>query len=201
MKKYLAILLACLLFTTALTGCGSKSDSQDSNTSGETPAQAEETETKTPQAPEAAESQPEASAPEKNPAQTEETGADISAYYGTWEIKDYVTSEISAMSADEMEAYRGKTVTYQADSILVDDQDANAGSFTYEISDDTYDYDKLTEDYNANLGEWWNNISEVTKVTVVSDTDFFGSQLFLADENTIWIYYEGAFFFARKPEA
>lgn len=182
MKRYLAVLLTAALFAMTLGGCGSKSGSQDENV----PEEAASTE------------EPETPGAEEV---VEEVTTDIFVpYYGTWEVKDYVISELSDIYTDELEAYRGKTVTYQADSILVDDQDVNVGSFTYEISDDTYDYDKLTEEYNVNLGEWWNNISEVTKVTVASDTDFFGSQLFIADADTLWIYQDGAFFLARQPE-
>lgn len=183
MKKYLAVLLAISLSAAALSGCGSKSEPADDHAAEEpvTPAEKDTDQNGT--------------APE------EETENDIFApCYGTWEVKDYVTAELSDMFSDEMEAFRGKTVTYQADSILVDGQDVDAGDFTYEADGSVYDYDKLTEEYNADLGEWWNNISEVSKVTVTSDTDFFGSCIFLADENTLWLYHDNAFFLARRPE-
>lgn len=179
MKKYLAILLTAALSAMMLAGCGSSSGPQNGRVSGE-------------------------AAPSEEP-DTDESGVSASSnifapYYGSWEIKDYVTAEPSDMYTDEMEAYRGQTVTYQEDSILLNGEDVNAGSFTYEKDEAPYDYDELTEDYKVNLGEWWNNISEVTKVTVTSDKDFFGRQLFLADADTLWIYYEDAFFFAKRAE-
>jgi len=181
MKKYLLALLTALLFAAILSGCTSKSNSQGSSVSEETASTVEEE-----------------TIDNEAPAEEEADDDIFSLYYGTWEVKDYAAAEISTMSADELETFRGKTVTYQADSILLDGQDAGAGSFTYEVADSAYDYDELTEEYQVNLGEWWNNISEVTKVTVVSDTDFFGSQIFLADADTLWIYQDGVCFLARR---
>lgn len=97
-----------------------------------------------------------------------------------------------------MESFRGKTITYQADSILLDGENVTADDVAYETDLLTYDYDSLTEAYHANLGEWWNNISEVTCVTIDSNESFFGNQFFTADADTIWIYYEGVFFLAKS---
>lgn len=89
-------------------------------------------------------------------------------------------------------------ITYQADSILLDGENVTADDVAYETDLLTYDYDSLTEAYHANLGEWWNNISEVTCVTIDSNESFFGNQFFTADADTIWIYYEGVFFLAKS---
>lgn len=180
MKKYLAVLLTAALFAMTLGGCGGRTNSQDGNISEETASTAKQETAGTTDS-------------------EDEAPTDIFVpYYGTWEVKDYQSAEVSAIGAEEMESFRGATVTYQSDSILLNGEDVNTGSFTYEKGDTPYNYDKLTEDYQANLGEWWNNISEVTEVTVTSDTDFFGSHLFIADEDTLWIYYEGVFFLAKK---
>ncbi|MDE6435467.1 MAG: M56 family metallopeptidase [Lachnospiraceae bacterium] len=121
------------------------------------------------------------------------------SYYGTWEVKDYQSATVSALSSDDMESFRGVMIAYQSDSILLDGQNVTAeGNFTYEIDDVTYNYDSLMETYKANLGEWWNNISEVTCVTIDSNESFFGNQFFVVDSDTIWIYYEGVFFLAKN---
>lgn len=121
------------------------------------------------------------------------------SYYGTWEVKDYQSAEISALSSDDMESYRGVKIAYQSDSILLDGENMTADdNFTYETDDAAYNYDSLMETYKANLGEWWNNISEVTCVTIDSNESFFGDQFFVVDSDTIWIYYEGVFFLAKK---
>lgn len=169
MKKHLVILLSFALFTIAVSGCGNKTDAVETA----------ETEAGT--------------------SAAEEVTTDIFIpYYGTWEVKDYQSAAVSTIGTDESEAFRGASVTYQEDAILLNGEDVNAGSFTYEKEGTSYDYDKLTEDYQANLGEWWNNIGEVTRVTVSSDADFFGNQFFMADADTLWIYYEGVFFLAKK---
>ncbi|MDE6627663.1 MAG: hypothetical protein K2K56_15045 [Lachnospiraceae bacterium] len=121
------------------------------------------------------------------------------SYYGTWEVKDYQSATVSALSSDDMESFRGVMIAYQSDSILLDGENVTADdNFTYEIDDATYNYDSLMETYKANLGEWWNNISEVTCVTIDSNESFFGNQFFVVDSDTIWIYYEGVFFLAKN---
>ena len=118
--------------------------------------------------------------------------------YGTWEVKDYQSAEFSTLTVDEMESFRGIIITYQSDSILLDGEKVSDSNFIYETKDTTYNYDSLIEAYEANLGEWWNNISEVTCVTVNSNESFFGNQFFIVDSDTIWIYYEGVFFLAKN---
>lgn len=120
------------------------------------------------------------------------------SYYGTWEVRDYQNATFSALSSDDMESFRGIMITYQSDSILLDGEKVTNDNFTYEIEETTYNYDSLMEVYKANLGEWWNNISEVTYVTIDSDENFFGNQFFMVDSDTIWIYYEGVFFLAKN---
>lgn len=121
------------------------------------------------------------------------------SYYGTWEVKDYQIAMVSTLSSDDIESFRGVMITYQSDSILLDGENMTAGdNFTYETDDITYDYDSLIETYNANLGEWWNNISEVKCITIDSNESFFGNQFFVVDSDTIWIYYEGVFFLAKN---
>ena len=86
------------------------------------------------------------------------------SYYGTWEIRDYQSTGISALSSDDMESFQGITITYQSDSILLDDENVTVDYFTDETDNFVYDYDSLTDAYNVNLGEWWDNISEVTYI-------------------------------------
>ncbi len=106
---------------------------------------------------------------------------------------------VSALSSDDMESYRGVKIAYQSDSILLDGENMTADdNFTYETDDATYNYNNLMENYKANLGEWWNNISEVTCITIDSNESFFGDQFCVVDSDTILIYYEGVFFLAKK---
>lgn len=118
-------------------------------------------------------------------------------YYGTWEVKDYQSAEVSTLSLDDMESFRGMQITYQADSIIVDDEKVTDQDLIYEIDDVAYNCDSFSKTYKANLGEWWNNIDEVTHILVESNDTFFGEQFFVVDPDTIWVYYEGVFFLAK----
>lgn len=191
MKKRLLVLLSTVFFAMILNGC---SGILPSDNSQEETMSVTEQETTSSELPKTAES----SNSENEISNMEETDNSFS-YYGTWEVKDYQSATVSALSSDDMESFRGVMIAYQSDSILLDGENVTANdNFTYETDDATYNYDSLTETYKANLGEWWNNISEVTCVTINSNESFFGDQFFVVDSDTIWIYYEGVFFLAKN---
>lgn len=87
-------------------------------------------------------------------------------------------------------------VTYQADGVYMNDQKIEIAALDYEET--VYTEDLLMQDYRANLGEWWSNKEQVTRVLVSTSDSFFGNQFFAADEDSIWICYEGVFFLARR---
>lgn len=191
MKKRLFVLLSTVLFAMILNGCSNISPSDNTQ---EEKLLVLEQKTKGSELPETTES----SNSENEISNMEEIDYSFS-YYGTWEVRDYQSAEISALSSDDMASYREVKIAYQSDSILLDGENMTADdNFTYETDDAAYNYDSLMEAYKANLGEWWNNISEVTCVTIDSNEFFFGNQFFVVDSDTIWIYYEGVFFLAKK---
>ncbi|MDE5589801.1 MAG: hypothetical protein K2J60_11800 [Acetatifactor sp.] len=183
MKKQLLVLLSAGLLTMILSGCGGTLP--DDSSQDESVSMMEQ------------EVSSEPSDAESEIADAEESDNSF-PFYGTWKVMDYQSAAISALSADDMESRRGLEITYQSDSVLLDGEKVNDESFTYKTEENTYNYDSLLEEYRANLGEWWNNISEVTCVTIDSNDIFFGSQFFVVDSDTIWIYYEGVFFLAKK---
>lgn len=130
-----------------------------------------------------------------------EENNDLASLYGTWEVKDYQVQvgTVYELSTEDMESFRGIKITYQSDSIMLDGGQVADGNFTYKTGA-AYNYDSLTDTYGANLGDWWNNISEVTNITVESEESFFGNQFFTVDSETIWINYKDVFFLARKTE-
>lgn len=138
-------------------------------------------------------------------AEAEEESADMensgmeASFYGTWEVKDYQAAAVSALSTEECSAFLGNTVTYQESEVLLNGQKANDGDIAYES--EPYTEEALAQDYRANLGEWWNEKTEVSCTTVSSSNYFFGDQFFAADEETIWIFYDGVFFLAKRVEA
>ena len=209
MKKIFWAFLFISLLTMGLSGCSGILPSDDSQKEGipttgpETPGSGTPG-SETPGSETPGSETPENETPGSESSETGEASDDeqetdyFASYYGTWEVKDYQSASVSTLSLEEMESFRGKTITYQADSILLDGENVTADDVAYETDLLTYDYDSLTEAYQANLGEWWNNISEVTCVTIDSSESFFGNQFFTADADTIWIYYEGVFFFAKS---
>ncbi len=197
MKKQMSVLLTIVLLTISLIGCGN-STANDNLQEEEKPITEQET-TEVSETEISETEAPETQTPETQTPETETTDNSAS-YYGTWEVKDYQSASVSALSSDDMESFRGSKVTYEADAILLNGEETAADNFTYEADSNTYNYDSLTEAYQANLGEWWNNINEVTYVAVNSNDIFFGSQFFVADSDTLWIYYEGVFFLAKRVE-
>lgn len=130
------------------------------------------------------------------PAVSVDTEADELPYYGTWAIKDHQAAEFSALSTDETNAFLDYTITYQNDAVYQNEQKMDITEFSYES--EPYTEESLVQDYHANLGEWWNGIGEVTHVSITTSETFFGDQFFVADDETLWIYYEGVFFIAKK---
>lgn len=130
------------------------------------------------------------------PAPPEEPTAETQTFYGAWEIKDCQPAEISALSLEEAQAFRGYTITYQSDTVLLNDQTISAAEYKSET--ELYTEEALTQNYNVNLGEWWNGISGVEHVSVSAEDIFFGDEFFVADAETLWIYYEGVFFLAKR---
>lgn len=190
MKKYLLVSLSLGLAAALMGGCSilPEDSSRHGTISGTGQGEAG--------------SEPVAAAPPSN-AESGNSNADETdqtfPFYGTWEVKDYqiqVGTQYE-LSAEDMETFRGVTITFQSDSVILDGKKVSPDHFTYETDDTAYDYDGLTEAYGANLGEWWNNVSEVTHITIESDNAFFGDQFFIVDSDTIWVYYEDVFFLAK----
>lgn len=120
------------------------------------------------------------------------------SYYGTWKVWDYQSASVSALSLEEMDAFKGYTLTYEPDAVLQNDRDMNIADLEYTAT--AYTEETLVQDYRVNLGEWWNGVSEVSDVFITAEEPFFGQEFFVVNDDVIWIYYEGVFFLARKVE-
>lgn len=68
----------------------------------------------------------------------------------------------------------------------------------YETMLDVYTQDSMTQDYKADLSDWWNGAGELSFVQVLANDDFFGSVFFATDNGELWIYCDGVFFRAEK---
>lgn len=126
------------------------------------------------------------------------TESEAAPYYGTWEVKDFQSGNVSAVTLEEANAFVGKRITYQADAVNMDGETVLSGPVTYNVDREPYDEAYLQENGKANLGEWWNGISQVNGVVVESPEVFFGHYFFVVDHDTIWILYEGTYFLAKR---
>ena len=199
-KRLLMILCGSLVIV--LSGCSNTKESQNNNTSTITEESGYENDTntmtviieKSDMESKTDSVTTEANQNDQDTEQEEQTNN--SSYYGTWEVQDYQAAGVSALSTEECEAFKEYMITYQADAVFQNGNNMNLTEVEYQH--ETYTEETLVQDYRANLGEWWNGIEEVRSVNITSTDNFFGSHFFVADNNTIWIYYEGVFFLAKK---
>lgn len=178
MKKLISVLLLVCLLSAALSGCAGAQDKAVIIPP---------------------ETSPEASPDVEHENPGNEAGAAALSFFGAWEVMDFQSAEDAALSYEEAEAFRGASIAYQPDSVLINGEAAAEG-ITYKTDGPSYDYDSLIDAYSANLGEWWNNVDTVTCIVSDSDADFFGNRLFMVDADTIWIYYGGVFFLAKSVD-
>lgn len=148
--------------------------------------------------PEVIASEPAAETVSETKKAPEGTEPEAALNYGTWEVKDYQSADVSALSSDEGNAFVGKRITYQADAVCMDGETVFSGPVTYEMDAIPSNEASIVEGYRVNLGEWWNGVSEVTGASVDSTDVFFGNHFFVIDSDTIWIWYEGVFFLAKR---
>lgn len=183
MKRNLFIIVLSLSVV-MLNGCSGTSDMQHNSNAKEN--------TNSESAPEgfAVPAEPETDIREK----ADQTESEETSFYGTWEVRDYQTADIYALSQEEINDFLDDTVTYQSDEVIWNDKKISIAEYKYE----TYTEELLVQNYRANLGEWWNGIGDISYVFVTSQESFFGDQFFAVDDDTIWIFYEGVFFLAKK---
>ena len=121
---------------------------------------------------------------------------DEPAWYGSWKIIDVKAAAVSALAEEEVEKYKDQTVTYGETTVMVGDTSYEIEG--YETMLDVYTQDSMTQDYKADLSDWWNGAGELSFVQVLANDDFFGSVFFATDNGELWIYCDGVFFRAEK---
>jgi len=120
------------------------------------------------------------------------------SYYDTWKVWDYQSAAVSALSQEEIDGYKGYTLTYEPDAVFQNGRDMNIADPEYTAT--AYTEEMLVQDYRVNLGEWWNGVSEVSCISITAEEPFFGQHFFAVNDDVIWIYYEGVFFLARRAD-
>lgn len=147
----------------------------------------------------------------KNPLQPEsesqpENTPEI-VFFGSWQVTDYRTGSIYALSQEEIEEFLTFGMAYYEDAFFLNGKSVEAEGFGYVYMD--YTKGEVEEQFNIDMTGWWNESDTITCVgitSVESDTSpslsyCFGKEFFAVDEDTIWIYYEGVFFQAKRAGA
>ena len=122
------------------------------------------------------------------------------SWYGTWVVAEARAADVSDLSEEEFTGMVGNTVTYEADTVQInEDQLAIEG---YETMQDVYTPDSLKEDYKADLSNWEEGVENISFGEVITneDQEFFGDTFFVTDTGEVWIYEEGVFFRTEKAE-
>lgn len=136
----------------------------------------------------------------ENTEEEDEDDTETPSWYGTWVVTEAKVADVSALSEEEFTGMVGNTVTYEADTVQInEDQLAIEG---YETMQDVYTPDSLKEDYKADLSNWEEGVENISFGEVITneDQEFFGDTFFVTDTGELWIYEEGVFFRTEKAE-
>lgn len=147
----------------------------------------------------------------KNPLQPEnesqpENTPEI-VFFGSWQVTDYRTGSIYALSQEEIDEFLTYGMAYYEDAFFLNGKPVEAEGFGYAYMD--YTKGEVEEQFNIDMTGWWNESDTITCVGITSvenDTSpslryCFGAEFFAVDADTIWIYYEGVFFQAKRAGA
>ncbi len=182
-RKYLLLFLIASL---SLTGC--KADSPDVPVPelNVTPISAADTDTNGAQSASSASEETETQSP---------TNSTSKSYYGSWKIVDFLAPGITALSTGDMEGYIYLPLTYSDDLFQSED---------ITLEDPTYTESVITkEDFAASYQnqvtfEYLNIAADSIVSVSISNSAEFGSTFYVADENTLYIPFDGAFFKASR---
>lgn len=201
MKKILITLLIGLMMIQA-NGCGKADEEKQPVPKAET--QEEIFENDTEEEIDVPEEVPEETPAEKASESEPEAEQEEPSYYGTWEVKaaepsvSSNPSVVCALSQDEINAFIGSSLFYSENTFRFNGEERTI--LGYEAENIAYTEEAFVQDYRMNLGEWWNEKPQVMYFALLSEDNFFGRQFFAADEETLWIPYEGAVFLAKRAE-
>lgn len=144
------------------------------------------------------------SQPENEPLQQSEQEE---SFFGSWQVTDYRTSRIYAMSQEEIDEFLTYGLAYYEDAFFLNGTPVEAEGFGYVYTD--YTKEEVEEQFNVDMTGWWNESDTIVYAGITSvESDgnpslqyCFGTAFFVVDADTIWIYYEGVFFQAKRAGA
>ncbi|MBD5536424.1 MAG: hypothetical protein HDQ99_12345 [Lachnospiraceae bacterium] len=141
----------------------------------------------------------------ENESQSENTPEIV--FFGSWQVMDYRTSRIYALSQEKIDEFLTYGMAYYEDAFFLNGIPVEAEGFGYVYMD--YTKAEVEEGFNIDMTGWWNESDTITCVGITSvESDespslsyCFGTDFFVVDADTIWIYYEGVFFQAKRAGA
>lgn len=152
-----------------------------------------------------------AAAGEEMPSQPEneqqpESTSEI-VFFGSWQVTDYRASRIYALSQEEIEEFLTYGLAYYEDGFSLQGTMVVEGDLEYAHTD--YTKEEVEEQFNIDMTGWWNESDTIAYIGIISaESDespslryCFGTEFFVIDSDTIWIYYEGVFFRAERAGA
>lgn len=137
------------------------------------------------------------------------TPAEDVVFFGSWYVTDYRTSSIYALSQEEIDTFLTYTVAYYEDGFFLNGTQVEAEAEVFGYSYLDYTKAEIEEQFLADLTNWWNGKTTVKGVNLYAEENeeslpieyCFGANFFAADSETLWIYYEGVFFQAKRAGA
>lgn len=200
LNKMVGITVFCLGLL--LAGCGrgniDLTEQTEGQTAGSEMANSDETE---PAAKSNAESSELSGAPEPTSTERENTSvsskdivSDEKIYYGTWIVRSPIaTSTVYALTEEEINRMEGSEIIYSKDEYTFQETVCDTPSYQETLLSE----EEFERDWKLKLSDLGLKEKEVTAVSV-ENSDFFGKLIFIKDENTLIIYYDGVYFEAVK---
>ena len=96
-------------------------------------------------------------------------------------VTETKAAEVSALSEEEISGKVDNTVTYEANTVQINEERLEIEG--YETMQDVYTPDSIKEDYKADLSDWEDGVENISFGEVISseDQDFFGDTFFVTD--------------------
>lgn len=119
-----------------------------------------------------------------------------SGFYGDYQITACKgTAAVYAMSQEEIDATLGNKLSYQESTYAW-----NGNIIETNYQEETYSVDQMSDDFGIQASKLGIEEKEISHVTALTEGKFIGTCLYVLDETTLLVYYEGVFFEAKRIE-
>lgn len=176
---------------------------EENNTVGSTPQIQESQESgggNDQESPAAGSDQDPSQAPESGTEQTEANEPEAIDYYGSYQVTDYVTLGIGALSSDEMLGWMGCLLEYDQDRVSFEDAILENPQYIETI----VSREEFETSFRGSGGGYTFEALGIQGDSLlyveIGDSYAFGSSFYVCDKNSILILLDGVFFKAERGE-